>query len=142
MPRAERIVEVIPATWNPIDESAGEIRKLRVAAYCRVSTELEQQQSSYDIQIEYYTRHIMQNPNWIFAGVFADDGRSATNTFRRDDFNQLMDQCLKGKVEFPIVKDTTPNMMNPRLYTTSYNKPQGQQFDDTAVLSFIKLQYT
>ena len=44
--------------------------------------------------------------------------------------------------EFPIVKDTTPNMMNPRLYTTSYNKPQGQQFDDTAVLSFIKLQYT
>lgn len=47
-----------------------------------------------------------------------------------------------GKAEFPIVKDTTPNMMNPRLYTTSYNKPQGQQFDDTAVLSFIKLQYT
>ena len=47
-----------------------------------------------------------------------------------------------GILEFPIVKDTTPNMMNPRLYTTSYNKPQGQQFDDTAVLSFIKLQYT
>ena len=47
-----------------------------------------------------------------------------------------------GNREFPIVKDTTPNMMNPRLYTTSYNKPQGQQFDDTAVLSFIKLQYT
>ena len=50
--------------------------------------------------------------------------------------------CQNGKQEFPIVKDTTPNMMNPRLYTTSYNKPQGQQFDDTAVLSFIKLQYT
>ena len=49
---------------------------------------------------------------------------------------------LMGMPEFPIVKDTTPNMMNPRLYTTSYNKPQGQQFDDTAVLSFIKLQYT
>mgnify|MGYP002226164254 CR=1 FL=1 len=62
VPRAERIVEVIPATWNPADESVREIRKLRVAAYCRVSTELEQQQSSYDIQIEYYTRHIMQNP--------------------------------------------------------------------------------
>ena len=104
MPRAERIVEVIPATWNPTDESAGEIRKLRVAAYCRVSTELEQQQSSYDIQIEYYTRHIMQNPNWIFVGVFADDGRSATNTFRRYDFNQLMDQCLKGKVDMIITK--------------------------------------
>ena len=104
MPRAERIVEVIPATWNPTDESSREIRKLRVAAYCRVSTELEQQQSSYDIQIEYYTRHIMQNPNWIFVGVFADDGRSATNTFRRYDFNQLMDQCLKGKVDMIITK--------------------------------------
>ena len=51
-------------------------------------------------------------------------------------------QSHVGKPEFPIVKDTTPNMMNPRLYTTSYNKPQGQQFDDTAVLSFINLQYT
>ena len=46
----------------------------------------------------------MQNPNWIFAGVFADDGRSATNTFRRDDFNQLMNQCLKGKVDMVITK--------------------------------------
>ena len=55
--------------------------------------------------------------------------------------NALMDS-LEDPQEFPIVKDTTPNMMNPRLYTTSYNKPQGQQFDDTAVLSFIKLQYT
>ena len=54
----------------------------------------------------------------------------------------IRDRQTRGIVEFPIVKDTTPNMMNPRLYTTSYNKPQGQQFDDTAVLSFIKLQYT
>lgn len=104
MPRTERIVEIIPATWDPADESAREIRKLRVAAYCRVSTELEQQQSSYDIQIEYYTRHIMQTPNWIFVGVFADDGRSATNTFRRDDFNQLMNLCMKGKVDMVITK--------------------------------------
>ena len=105
MPRAERIVEVIPATWNPTDESSREIRKLRVAAYCRVSTELEQQQSSYDIQIEYYTRHIMQNPNWIFAGVSSqmmDAARPIPSV--RDDFNQLMDQCLKGKVDMIITK--------------------------------------
>ena len=55
---------------------------------------------------------------------------------------EYMEKFLDITPEFPIVKDTTPNMMNPRLYTTSYNKPQGQQFDDTAVLSFIKLQYT
>lgn len=57
-------------------------------------------------------------------------------------WESVIKQYRNGSVEFPIVKDTTPNMMNPRLYTTSYNKPQGQQFDDTAVLSFIKLQYT
>ena len=57
-------------------------------------------------------------------------------------FFYVTDRCQLVTGEFPIVKDTTPNMMNPRLYTTSYNKPQGQQFDDTAVLSFIKLQYT
>ena len=45
-------------------------------------------------------------------------------------------QFQNGNPEFPIVKDTTPNMMNPRLYTTSYNKPQGQQFE-TAVLSLF-----
>ena len=58
------------------------------------------------------------------------------------DYQKPDKKYLEELLEFPIVKDTTPNMMNPRLYTTSYNKPQGQQFDDTAVLSFIKLQYT
>ena len=58
------------------------------------------------------------------------------------DGDAVLYEGIKVTPEFPIVKDTTPNMMNPRLYTTSYNKPQGQQFDDTAVLSFIKLQYT
>ena len=70
------------------------------------------------------------------------------DTLRQDIKRNILYPCgvnierKDGSAEFPIVKDTTPNMMNPRLYTTSYNKPQGQQFDDTAVLSFIKLQYT
>lgn len=71
---------------------------------------------------------------------------AATETLRRKKLQPISEfhirQSANGSAEFPIVKDTTPNMMNPRLYTTSYNKPQGQQFDDTAVLSFIKLQYT
>ena len=62
------------------------------------------------------------------------------NSFLKN-LESAIKQFQNGNEEFPIVKDTTPNMMNPRLYTTSYNKPQGQQFD-TAVLSFIKLQYT
>ena len=70
------------------------------------------------------------------SGAIAELGSVDEGTTRTDTMN------LERQREFPIVKDTTPNMMNPRLYTTSYNKPQGQQFDDTAVLSFIKLQYT
>ena len=78
-----------------------------------------------------------------FAMVMNDDGHAggditSKNGIYPDNIERFIDEIM----EFPIVKDTTPNMMNPRLYTTSYNKPQGQQFDDTAVLSFIKLQYT
>ena len=78
--------------------------------------------------------YIAWQPNGIFrTKIGAGKYNHGQNSFLCD---------LDEIKEFPIVKDTTPNMMNPRLYTTSYNKPQGQQFDDTAVLSFIKLQYT
>lgn len=55
-------------------------KRMKVAAYCRVSTELEQQESSYEAQVEYYTNKIEENPNWKNAGIYADDGKSATNT--------------------------------------------------------------
>ena len=75
------------------------------------------------------------------AGIVNSGYYGTTNCYFNNDVYDVKEE-EEGKREFPIVKDTTPNMMNPRLYTTSYNKPQGQQFDDTAVLSFIKLQYT
>ena len=77
--------------------------------------------------------------------IFADPCKRFVLVRKLDFFHFKLDKAVlfqDAVAEFPIVKDTTPNMMNPRLYTTSYNKPQGQQFDDTAVLSFIKLQYT
>ena len=76
--------------------------------------------------------------------IFADPCKRFVLVRKLDFFHFKLDKTVlfqDAVAEFPIVKDTTPNMMNPRLYTTSYNKPQGQQFD-TAVLSFIKLQYT
>lgn len=65
-------------------------KRLKVAAYCRVSTELEQQESSYEAQVEYYTNKIEENQNWKNAGIYADDGKSATNTKKRDDFNTMI----------------------------------------------------
>ena len=64
--------------------------KLRVAAYCRVSTDSDEQATSYDAQVEHYTEFIQKNPEWEFAGIYADDGISGTNTKKREDFNSFV----------------------------------------------------
>jgi len=84
-----------------------ELKTLRVAAYCRVSTTLEQQESSYEAQISHYTEKIKSNPNWKCAGIFADDGKSATNTKKRDDFNTMIDECMAGKIDMVITKSVS-----------------------------------
>ena len=81
-----------------------EIRKLRVAAYCRVSTDYEEQTSSYQTQIEHYTDVIEKNPDWVLAGIFADDGISATSTKHREQFNNMIQACKDGKIDMIITK--------------------------------------
>ncbi len=82
-------------------------KKLRVAAYCRVSTELEEQESSYEMQVEYYTRKIQDAENWKMAGIYADDGKSATNTKKRDDFNAMIKDALDGKIDMILTKSVS-----------------------------------
>jgi DNA invertase Pin-like site-specific DNA recombinase len=82
-------------------------KTLRVAAYCRVSTTLEQQEGSYEAQISYYTEKIKSNSNWRLAGIYADDGKSATNTKKRDDFNAMIEDCMAGKIEMVITKSVS-----------------------------------
>ncbi|OLN26182.1 Site-specific recombinase [Desulfosporosinus metallidurans] len=84
-----------------------EEKKLRVAAYCRVSTELEEQQSSYQTQVEHYTREIQNNPKWIFAGIYADEGISGTNTKKRVDFNRMIEDCLASKIDMVLTKSVS-----------------------------------
>lgn len=81
-----------------------EVKKLRVAAYCRVSTDYEEQASSYQTQIDHYTDVIENNPDWIFAGIFADDGISATSTRGREQFNQMIQACKEGRIDMIITK--------------------------------------
>ena len=78
--------------------------KLKVCAYCRVSTESEEQASSYEAQVEHYTGYIKRNPEWEFAGIYADDGISGTNTKKRDEFNRMINDCMEGKIEMIITK--------------------------------------
>ena len=79
MPQAavKKKVSMIPAKPQYDRSIKLSEKKLRVAAYCRVSTELEEQESSYEAQVEYYTRKIEETDNWKMAGIYADDGKSA-----------------------------------------------------------------
>ena len=98
-----RIVE-IPASMR---ESAGRknsVRKLRVAAYCRVSTEEEEQQGSFEIQKLYYTEKINSTPEWEVAGIYADDGISGVHTKKRDGFNQMIQDCKKHRIDLILTK--------------------------------------
>ena len=81
-------VTVIPAK-RTIAVSSGD-QRIRVAAYCRVSTEQENQQNSYATQIAYYTNLINNNPNWQLVGIFADEGLSGTQTTNRKEFNKMI----------------------------------------------------
>ena len=85
-------------------KKAEEVPKLRVAAYCRVSTENDEQATSYDAQIEHYTDFIGKHPGWELAGIYADDGISGTNTKKRGEFNRLIDDCMAGKVDMVVTK--------------------------------------
>ena len=81
-----------------------EAPKLRVAAYCRVSTDSDEQATSYEAQIEHYTAYITGHPDWELAGIYADDGISGTNTKKRDEFNRMIDECMAGSIDMIITK--------------------------------------
>ncbi|MFA6660620.1 MAG: recombinase family protein, partial [Bacilli bacterium] len=89
-----------PQVGNTVKKS--EQPKLRVAAYCRVSTDSDEQETSYDAQVTHYTEYIQKNPEWMLAGIFADDGISGTNTKKRDEFNRMIDECMTGNIDMII----------------------------------------
>jgi predicted site-specific integrase-resolvase len=74
----------------------------KAAGYARVSTNEEEQQSSYEAQVDYYTKMIQANPEWEFVGVFADEGISGTSTKKREQFNQMVDAALAGDIQLII----------------------------------------
>lgn len=101
---AQKVVRVIPATVNITEEIKKCYRQLRVAAYCRVSTKQEEQLNSYDVQKSHYEERIRSEPKWTLVGIYADKGITGTSTKHRDEFNKLIRQCKKGKVDMIITK--------------------------------------
>lgn len=96
-------VIVIPAKKETPQEQARK-RNLRVAAYCRVSTNSKEQLTSYENQLAYYTEKIMKNPDWTMVKVFADEGKTGTSTCKRKEFLQMIRMCRQGKIDMILAK--------------------------------------
>lgn len=94
---------VLPATKSEIKEEKRK-KKLRVAAYCRVSTDQEEQLTSYEAQKEHYTQKIESNPNWTMVDIFADEGITGVMAKKRKEFLRMIEMCRAGKIDRILTK--------------------------------------
>ena len=103
-----RNVTMIPATINPLSRiSLTAKNKRRVAGYARVSTDSDEQFTSYEAQVDYYTKYILSNPDWEFVKVYTDEGISGCNTKHREGFKQMISDALMGKIDLIITKSVS-----------------------------------
>lgn len=101
-------VIMIPATVSRYTATPINIRKKRrVAGYARVSTDHEEQQTSYEAQVDYYTNYIKGREDWEFVSVYTDEGISATSTTKRDGFNRMVADALDGRIDLIITKSVS-----------------------------------
>lgn len=101
-------VTIIPATKNLHTKQpvAANIRR-RVAGYARVSTDSDEQFTSYEAQIDYYTQYIMAHPDWEFVEVYTDEGISGLNTKKREGFNRMVADALAGRIDLIVTKSVS-----------------------------------
>ena len=98
-------VTTIPPKRNPLTFAPIEtVQKRKVAAYARVSTDSEEQKTSYDAQVDYYTHYIQKRADWEFVGIYTDEGISATNTKYREGFNRMIADALDGQIDLIVTK--------------------------------------
>ena len=101
-------ITVIPATRNlHTGVPTNSARKRRVAGYARVSTDSEEQSTSYEAQVDYYTNYIKSNPGWAFVDVYTDEGISGVMTKNRDGFNRMVADALSGKIDLIVTKSVS-----------------------------------
>lgn len=101
-------ITTIPATRNRFTAAPISSRKKRkVAGYARVSTDMEDQQTSYAAQCDYYTNYIQSREDWEFVGLYSDEGISATSTRHREGFNKMVADALAGKIDLIITKSVS-----------------------------------
>lgn len=101
-------VTIIPSKINPITHQHLDVKvKRRVAAYARVSTDDEMQLTSYEAQVDYYTKLIKANDEWEFVKVYADEGITGTSLKNRKEFNAMIKDALDDKIDLIITKSVS-----------------------------------
>lgn len=105
---SERIVRTIPATVNRFTSLPADIcAKRRVAAYARVSTDMEEQLTSYEAQVSYYTNYIKSRRDWEFVDIYTDSGITGTSIKRRKGFKRMIADAMAGKIDLIITKSVS-----------------------------------
>lgn len=99
-----KVTVIQPSANLPAFQSKTGMQKKRVCAYARVSTDQEDQINSYKAQIHEYTKHINDNPEWIFQGMYADEGLSGTSIKKRVQFLNMIDDARHGKIDLILTK--------------------------------------
>lgn len=101
-------VKTIPATLRQFSSTPiNEQRKRRTAGYARVSTDSEEQFTSYEAQVDYYTNFIKSRDDWEFVKVYTDEGISGTNTKKREGFRRMIQDALSGKIDLIVTKSVS-----------------------------------
>lgn len=101
-------VITIPATISKFTASPlGSRKKRKVAAYARVSTDRDEQLTSYEAQVDYYTNYIQGREDWEFVAVYADEGITGCNTMHRNGFNSMVEDALAGKIDLIVTKSVS-----------------------------------
>lgn len=98
-------VEIIKASTELMKrKQRNQMEQIRVAAYCRVSTDSEDQLSSYRSQMQYYNDLIKSKSEWVFSGVYADEAITGTQVAKREEFQRLVNDCMNGEIDMVITK--------------------------------------
>lgn len=131
-----RDVEFIPAT---IVSDSSDKPKMRVAAYCRVSTLEDAQAGSFELQIQHFQQMIAANDRWEDVGIYADEGKSGTNMKRRPQFQKMIQDCREGKIDLILTKSVsrfarnTMDCLRVVRELKALNPPVGVYFEDVSL---------
>lgn len=112
-------IEIIKANDQNVVARGRKIDRLRVAAYCRVSTDEDEQIKSYNSMVKYYTDLIKNNKDWVYAGVYADRAITGTKVDKREEFQRLIHECMNGNIDLVLAK-SIPRFARNTLDTLKY----------------------